>query len=295
MPHFTYKLPDKSTLKQGDIISRTQEIEELLKEVHPHYYRKKDYKYFIVLTQSCDLVRREGGKCKSRYISIAAVRPLSITLSRELAKYQYSEIERKIGICDNGRKQKLIQFAERLFNNNADEYFFLYREPSVGISEDYCAFLQLSIALISDSTHYETVLNAKILELKESFQHKLGYIVGTSYARIGTEDWTQSAEIKERLKEILNQSIDGIENINWIEESIYNKLMARLKKLPEGAQNLESVYGIIEEIKENKEVRKKNILITVSEVLNDLSVEKDKIDRAVRRIESSPEFVANIR
>jgi len=81
--HFTYCRPDKSTLKQGDLVARNSDVDEMLREVHPHYFRKAgDYRYLLVLTQTCDLVRREG-ECATRYISLAAVRPFELALRRE--------------------------------------------------------------------------------------------------------------------------------------------------------------------------------------------------------------------
>ena len=72
--HFTYKhSPDMSSLCQGDVLQVTDGMRDILKEVHP-YFLNKQYKYFMVLTQSCDLVRRNGGNCKTPYITLAAVR-----------------------------------------------------------------------------------------------------------------------------------------------------------------------------------------------------------------------------
>ncbi len=71
--HFTYKECDtySPSLKQGDILHKTPELLELLEKVHPHYINS-EYKYFQVITQSCDLVRKNDS-CKSRYITLAAV------------------------------------------------------------------------------------------------------------------------------------------------------------------------------------------------------------------------------
>src|SRR5881394_3482701 len=187
--HFTYsEEPDATSLQQGDILKRTPDVDSILKSVHPHYHHKTDYNFFIILTQSCDLVRRNGRTCKSRYITIAAVRSLELAVNRYAASLQYDDVEAALGFCPDDRKDKLRQFVERLLNNNEDNYFYLKAEPARGLSEDHCAFLQLSIALKSE-LHYDTLLAAKSLQLSESFQHKLGYLVGTSYSRVGTEDW----------------------------------------------------------------------------------------------------------
>ena len=163
---------------------RTPALEQVLRTVHPHYHGKPDYPYFIVLTQSCDLVRRDGTNCASRYITIAAVRPLQLAVERYLDSLLYNDVERHFGLCDDSRKAKLRQFSERLLNNNEDAYFFLRREPSAGLVGDHCAFLPLSVALKAE-LHYEVLLEAKILQLKETFQHKLGYLVGKLYSRSG--------------------------------------------------------------------------------------------------------------
>src|SRR6266567_6106288 len=89
--HWTYKSPE-GDLCQGDVLKKTDVIRAVLEQVHPHYL-KDDYTHFVVLTQTCDLVRREGGRCGSRYITLAAVRPLEVAVRRELLKYQKSELE----------------------------------------------------------------------------------------------------------------------------------------------------------------------------------------------------------
>jgi len=59
MPHFTYAdVIDKESLKQGDILEKTEGLKKDLEVYHPHYYTSESYRYFIVLTQSCDLSRR---------------------------------------------------------------------------------------------------------------------------------------------------------------------------------------------------------------------------------------------
>lgn len=50
---------EKDSLCQGDILEKTDDLIAILKEVHP-YFLNESYKYFMVLSQSCDLVRRNG-------------------------------------------------------------------------------------------------------------------------------------------------------------------------------------------------------------------------------------------
>ena len=55
--HFTYTALDMDTLHQGDVVDRTEGVEQLLKEVHPHYYNSSDYLLLLVITKSSDLIR----------------------------------------------------------------------------------------------------------------------------------------------------------------------------------------------------------------------------------------------
>lgn len=208
-PHFTYKEPPfASDLMQGDVIRRTPKFEAILKEVHPHYFERTDNKYFIVITQDCDLVRRNGKTCESRYISIAAVRPLSLVVRRQLERYIQKDFT-SVPVCNQEDQGRFRNFLERLLNNNEGNHFFLRAEPSRDFPEDCCAFLALSIAIRSN-LHYHSLLDARILELKDSFRAKLGWLVGQMYARVGTEDWP-SLEMNQAIEEILNSSSIWVE------------------------------------------------------------------------------------
>lgn len=178
MSHFTYsKKIEHDKLKQGDILHKNEEIRSMIQAVHPHYL-KEDYKFFIVLTQSCDLIKRDG---QAPYISLAAVRPFDLLLQRKISNYQKTDIERIGRICSQSKKWIIHQFLERLFNNNEPEYFYLYEDDSFGLSEPMVAFLRLSIAVKTD-LHYEKCLNAKFIELDENFTAKLGWLVGNMYS-----------------------------------------------------------------------------------------------------------------
>ena len=67
--HFTYKAhADMTSLCQGDVLLKTDALSRILESVHP-YFLNDEYKYFMVLSQSCDLVRRNGKNCKTPYIT----------------------------------------------------------------------------------------------------------------------------------------------------------------------------------------------------------------------------------
>ena len=284
MEHFTYASPNHAQLNQGDVLKRTPEVETILREVHPHYYTRTDYPFFIILTQSCDLVRREGRPCSSRYVTLAATRPLRLALEREVRRFQYNAIEKELGFCSRAQHAKMIQLAERLLNNNQEGYFFLQREPGSGLEEDHCAFLQLSIALKTE-LHYETLLRAKILQLSESFQHKLGHLVGTMYSRVGTEDWVPQHATEEEFRERTRRLVEDL--VGWLERDLHRRVLAELEKLGEEERTPEKLVEIVEKNRKTKGVRLKEGLDSIEGVLGDAGLGPDLIKRIRRRLESN--------
>lgn len=186
--HFTYAdPPDLSELCQGDILARTPEIDSLLELVHPHFHKKNSNLYFMVLTQSCDLVPREGGRVKADYITISPVRSLDAVVGRQISSMQSPDVKAELPVLTMKAKNSLGEFLKRIYNNNESGYFYLdgAGTPLIG---DCCAFLNLSIA-IKAPEHYPKCLDAKILQLNDTFQAKLGWLVGQMYSRVGTRDW----------------------------------------------------------------------------------------------------------
>jgi hypothetical protein len=254
--HITYATPEAS-LQQGDVIRRTEQIDSVLQDVHPHYL-KEDYRYLMVLTQTCDLVRGRigpSGRCKARYISVAAVRPFATVIRRELSKYLRHPFEQAHRLCDEKHRVSVRDFVAKLLNNNAAEYFYLHSEPSAGFNQPHCAFLTLSIALKSE-LHYEKCLDAKLLQLSDSFQHKLGWLTGNLYSRVGTEDWVpdvcEQAAFDARVEAIVYDACA------WIESSHQKKLMKRLGEL----QDLTTERALSEyEALKTKLPKKKDLLV----------------------------------
>jgi len=187
--HYVYKEPDALKLFQGDILCKTEDLVAHLKKYHPYYAQHTDYKYFMVLTQSCDLYRRGGSPASSRYITLAAVRPVEEVLRREAQKSQL-KWQQEVGAIGSRANDKLKSFLESLFDNNKDGYFYVHSDLGLGIQYDCCAILQLSVALKIE--HYEMCLAAKIAQLRESFQAKLGHLLGDMSNRVGTTEWNDN-------------------------------------------------------------------------------------------------------
>lgn len=206
--HFTYKPePDMENLCQGDVLEITEELSMVLKDVHP-YFLNEQYKFFIVLSQSCDLVRRSGKSCKTPYITLAAVRSYSDFLERMFLKEKYVEKVDELLIMDEKNKERAYQLIERIYNNTEPEYFFLYKEDALKFPESMVAYLKVSIALKSNE-HYDKCLNAKKIELTDEFKAKLGWLVGNMYSRVGTADWNGIMSDQAR-RDMLNNDLNSM-------------------------------------------------------------------------------------
>jgi len=204
--HFTYK--DSHTgedLEQGDLLERSEGLEAVIGKYHP-YYLKCDYSHFLVLTQSCDLVKRDGGQPKAAYVSLAAVRPLSLVLEREAEKYRSHEIMRVANVVERGKKELLREFVRKLLNNNHPEFFYMHAEPQIGL-ERSCAFLRLTVS-IRCLEHYDVCRNARLIGLENEFQAKLGWLVGNLYSRVGTNDWAPDYYSHEKWSQIVDAIVD---------------------------------------------------------------------------------------
>lgn len=283
MAHFTYGPPDDSQLNQGDVLKRTPQVETILNEVHPHYTRS-DYRFFIVLTQSCDLIRRDGERCASQYVTLAAVRPLRLVLEREVRRFQYSPIEKKLGICSRAQHPKMVQLAERLLNNNQAGYFFLQCEPGSGLEEDHCAFLQLSIALKAE-LHYERLLAAKILQLSESFQHKLGHLVGTMYSRVGTEDWVPVHATEAQFRSRTGGLVEDV--VGWLDKDLHRRVLAELRELQDEEQTPERLVEVVERIQKTRDARLSDGLDVIEGVLRGAGIGAELSGTIRRRLASN--------
>lgn len=208
--HYVYDDPDKTQLAQGDVLMRTPALTAVLNQYHPHYAQHRDYNFFTIVTQSCDLVRRNGKPPKTPYIAIAAARTLEETLIREAAKGQ-EPWQREAKVIGSKLRSNLLEFLKRLFNNNEPGYFYLHVDQQLGIHRSCCVVLALSVALRAE--HYDTLLEAKVAQLKDTFQAKLGWLIGNMYSRVGTTEWDKEYPdnpVKAAAKKILGDTLYSV-------------------------------------------------------------------------------------
>lgn len=178
--------PVAEVLEQGDVLRKSEALVGLLNTYHPYYSRHADNRQFAILTQSCDLVRRAGGKVGARYLTIAPIRPLKSVLVREFEGRIENVGAGRQAFAGQRAYSAIAQFLARLLNNNESEFFYYRANNGIGVLEDSCAMLPLSISLKPE--HYETLLAARVGSITDVFQAKLGWLIGQMYSRVGTPD-----------------------------------------------------------------------------------------------------------
>jgi hypothetical protein len=205
MPHWTYDVfKAEDDIEQGDIIRRTPELLAVLEGAHKHFLDEK-YSAFIVLTQSCDMVRGRGKSCKSRYINLAVVRPLDDMLPLLLdavcdkAFVRGNAVD---GVYIEESRYHAKQLLSRIIHQNeqGQGLFYLHPDAEAGIAVPSVALLQVSIALRRD--HYETLMKARMGRLAQEFQSRLGWLTGNLYSRVATRDW-EPQESKSIIEDVL--------------------------------------------------------------------------------------------
>jgi hypothetical protein len=258
--HFTYKQP-QGDLQQGDLLKITDDLRRVLHQFHPHYANNSEYRYLMVLTQSCDLWRR-GGNCKARYITLAAVRPVETLIQRELAKHQRSSLEIDCKLCPVDRRYYVKDFLNKLLNNNISEYFYLAADPELDIPSPHVTFLALSVAIKAE--HYGICLDARFAQLQEIFQAKLGWLVGDYYSRVATPDWVPTLKNQQEFEAFIDEILDNMSI--WVDNHSLAELKAeqdkrrrelgnKIYKIPQ-----EEVFKLLDEYASRQESRLENIV-----------------------------------
>jgi hypothetical protein len=287
--HITYHPALATTeLMQGDVLSRTPAIDELLKTVHPHFYQHPKNLYFMVLTQSCDLVVRHDGACKAPYITLAPVRSLDLVVERHLSQFPLADVEADLPVLGTKARNKASEFLQRLFNNNELGYFFLDSEDTA-LDGDCVAFLNLSIPIKSD-LHRKTCLEAKILQLNETFQAKLGWLVGQMYSRVGTQDW-EPTQLTRKVSKVLQEAAI------WIDDGKLSPVEEAFKAIAQGNPGARMTQADITKVVSKAPDKRRRVLDEASRVIGEtLGPEQAPLaERLRKRLEGDAGLSAALR
>lgn len=252
---------NKSSLTQGDIIEKTPEVVERIAQAHQYYANADHYTHFVILTQSCDLVRRQG-KFKAPYITIAAAKPFRFTvgdfLERQLKSIDGAEFSyHSISVLGQAK-----QMLERHLNNTEPDFFFLPQSGNSNLPEDLVVFLRLTVALRQE--HYETLANAKIAELDDVFQAKLGWLKGNIYSRVATPDIGERDANAASIKANFYKQYIPTDQLVWLSglqaSLLKKKIKAKKQELGRDVANNEVVSIIDDEIPADIEIIAQNLV-----------------------------------
>ncbi|MBL8906523.1 MAG: hypothetical protein JNM20_07590 [Rhizobiales bacterium] len=218
---------DKSNLLQGDLLVRNAPLTEALQKAHGYYATATDYTHFLILTQSCDLIRRPPKGCKSRYITLAAARPLQLVIDRFLEGATLDRERLPARICDKSYEDSARQLIERILNHEEEGIFYIPRSASQTVSRDLCIFLTLSVAIRVD--HYEACLASKVSQLDDVFAAKVGWLTGSLYSKVATPELANILpDHKRYLRDIYEQTL--YREIVWLRKAQYESMKPKLEE-----------------------------------------------------------------
>ncbi len=273
-------------LQQGDIIIRRPEYDDdickIIEEYFPTLPHKK-YIAYLVITQSCDLARREENenRCKADYINLVGVQRLEdvfLTLVDKICgKYR-----QKYGYYASSGKDSACELLQRICNQNewSIGIFFLHDNADFGLSHNSIAMLQESFA-IKATEYYDSLLNSRSGRLTPQFQNRLGWLVGNLYSRVATVDFPEDEykEIREKLFKkngnknlpiwLLKRQIKKIKNetgqeISELEKDNLDGLIASFDPISENIhKSSERIVEILKEIVEISQEQEEEIKIRI--------------------------------
>jgi hypothetical protein len=265
-------------------------------EVHPHFNDSR-YAAFVVLTQTCDLVRRNGERCRSRYINLAVVRPLRDVLfgllDRECERARVGGKE-VVGVYTAESKTKAEQLLARIVNQNAqaEGLFYLHKDAGVRIVEPCVALLQVSVA-VRAYEHYGKLVEARSGSLRPEFQGKLGWLIGNLYSRVATRDMAPH-QLKEVVDQFIGPANDGDQDTpQWVPRS---RIM-KADKAQADVEGLSPAQAAAELSRHGPEPPREVALARVVHSLRDLLPEigEDNVNEVRRRLEKDPVFISACR
>lgn len=225
--HWTYtEVSPGADLMQGDILVPTEQLQGIFQNVHPHFLDPK-YTGFLVTTQSCDMVRRDGRSYSTRYLNIAVVRQLEDVLHDFLAHVCKPVAVRVYLHESKGEANRLLQ---RIFNQNehALGLFYLHEDANAGIAVPSVALLRVGITLRVE--HYDLLVQSRRGRLGPEFTAKLGWLVANLYSRVGTPDWSEPQEREKQLKALIQDTLDADDSDAaplWVRESWVQEALSK--------------------------------------------------------------------
>lgn len=291
--HWSYAEIEKADgdLCQGDILLPTEALITILDSAHRWFLDPK-YLGFILITQTCDMVRRDRELCKTPYLEIAVIRPLRGYLL-PLLKQTCNWIGHKF--FPSSDRDKAYELLDRIMNQNEATLglFYLHPEAEIGIAEESVALLRVSIALRSE--HYNALVNARKGRLDPEFANKLGWLCGNLYSRVGIRDWNEYPDDKIVAKQIRKQLLqdsgdDCPEFVDYSKElskAIENKKVDLRNKTEAEIQELMAQYPL--------QNYKAKAIDAVTKILTEQGISEGTIKKVRNNLSNNTEFTSAVK
>jgi hypothetical protein len=258
-----YKSQLNPALEQGDLIPREATVvREVVAKYHDYHVKHPENEMFAVLTQSCDLYRREGS-CKARYIALAPVRTLRNVLRQEFDSVLVRTPGNLYTLGSDETKARYVDFLTRLINNNDSRHFYLPENHAIGM-EDMCILLALSIPIKVE--HYDSCVRDRVAQLDDLFQAKLGWLLGQQYSRVGTPDWPD---------QLLQQKVVAVTDrtLSWFPPNDFEQVKRMLEKFATDYPDKEVDEGELASLVKRIKNRKQLAIDTVFKLMDELLVD----------------------
>jgi len=237
-------------------------------------------------------VRRKRGECKASHVTLAVVRDLKATLPDMLPFVCGSAVP---GLYARQARVAAKDFLARIINQNEQALglFYLHPDSSVGIAVPSVSMLRVAITL--RISHYEELLAARRGALSAEFCSKLGWLVGNLYARVGTQDWSETGERKAAADALVDDLLDYQDSPAgpfWLEQEIIGAARDQgvdFASLPR-AQWAEAVAKIVRPPKPaDLAVR------AVADVCRRLNLPEDTVNTIEKRLRNHQGFVMAVK
>jgi hypothetical protein len=221
---------------------------------------------------------------------MSAVRPLADAIRLELARQQTNYVLRLADAAPESSKNRLKQFLERLFNNNEPEYFYLHEDTSISLSVASCIYLRLAIPLSVDHCHVFKA--ARVVSLNQTFQVKLGWLIGNIYSRVGTDDWVPKAKTIDEWKELIDDVLSR--NVSFVNDKKVEAVRKSHKEDDLRRMTIEDIRSLITRSPERKR-KDEAIEIVLKELGQGNMLAEDELRKIGRRLKNNSALSALLR
>ena len=197
-------------------------------------------------------------------------------------------------MCSEDKRHYVKDFLSKLLNNNLPEYFYLAQDPELEITRPHVAFLTLSVAVKKEN--YQKCAAARIAQLQDIFQAKLGWLVGEIYSRIGTPDWVPGQMSDTEFDSLLEKQLN--EMALWVGKSCLDQLKTeqqrRRNKMKDPAYVIPNaeVLQLVEHFAAMQESKKERVVkLLVSQASSIIGgIQDDKLKTLEQRLMNNDEL-----